>query len=162
MKTSLWKLPKGLLCLGLGVGLSLPLVGAKAAYPEPNKRLKVIVPWDAGGGVDLSMRFIQRGLEEALGIPVDIENLPGGGSQAGLIRCSLARPDGYTLCATALPSTNMTYLLPERKAPYKRASFVPVGTYAIEFGSLVVAKDSPYQSVADVIKAAKKIRETSG
>src|SRR5690625_637347 len=108
MRMLISKLPKGLALLGLGIGLIAPLVQAESSYPEPGKRLKVIVPWDAGRGVDISMRLIQRGLEKELGIPVDIENLPGGGSQAGLSRCALARPDGYTLCATSLPSTNMT------------------------------------------------------
>ncbi|GAA4323325.1 tripartite tricarboxylate transporter substrate binding protein [Pigmentiphaga soli] len=141
---------------GALLGLCAASAAAAADYPKPGQKLTVVVPWDAGGGVDVSMRLLQPALAKELGMPVQIVNMPGGGSQAGLTRCMAAAPDGYTLCATSLPSTNLTYLIPERKAPYKRESFVPVATFAFEFGSILVTKDSPYKTVSDLVDDARK------
>ena len=59
------------------------------------------MPWDAGG-VDLSMRFIQKDLEEALGILLILKICPEV-VRSGLSRCALAKPDGYTLCTRLYP-----------------------------------------------------------
>src|SRR3546814_4099571 len=92
----------GLLAFGM-----VSEVFAADAYPEANKTLTIVVPWNAGGGVDVAMRLLQPSLERELGIPVQVINQPGGGSQAGLTKCMFAEPDGYTLCASSLPSTNL-------------------------------------------------------
>src|SRR3546814_18695515 len=60
----------------------------------------------------------------------------------------------FRSCASSLPSTNLTYLIADRGAPYKRDSFQAVGTIAFEFGSVIVAKDSPYQTLAVLIAEA--------
>jgi len=145
------------LLLSLGVSLAIPLASTAWAqdYPAQGKTLTINVPWNAGGGVDAAVRLMQPALEKSLGISVQVENQPGGGSQAGLSRCMSARPDGYTLCASSLPSTNLTYLVAGRGAPYTRESFKPVATIAFEFGSVVVGKDSPYQSINELVEDAR-------
>jgi len=145
------------LLLSLGVWLAIPFAAPAMAqeYPAQGKTLTINVPWNAGGGVDAAVRLLQPGLEQSLGIPVQVVNQPGGGSQAGLSRCMSERPDGYTLCASSLPSTNLTYVVPDRGAPYTRDSFKSVATVAFEFGSVVVGKDSPYKSIEDLVTDAR-------
>jgi len=145
------------LLLSLGVSLAIPFAAPAMAqeYPAQGKTLTINVPWNAGGGVDAAVRLLQPGLEQSLGIPVQVVNQPGGGSQAGLSRCMSERPDGYTLCASSLPSTNLTYVVPDRGAPYTRDSFKSVATVAFEFGSVVVGKDSPYKSIEDLVTDAR-------
>lgn len=136
-------------------GQSNELAAQGATYPARGKTITLLVPWDAGGGVDVTMRLLEPHLKAELGATIQIENRPGGGSQAGLTRCAAARPDGYTLCATSLPSTNFTYADAERKAPYNRASFIPIGTIANDVGSVVVKADSKYKTLEDLISDAR-------
>lgn len=144
-----------LLSFVLAVTSSSAATAVAQDYPAPGKTLTINVPWNAGGGVDAAVRLLQPGLEKTLGIPIQIVNQPGGGSQAGLTRCMAEEPDGYTLCASSLPSTNLTYLLPERNAPYKRESFKPVATIAFEYGSVIVGKNSPYKTIEDLVADAR-------
>jgi len=127
-------------------------------FPAEGKQINIVVPWSAGGTADISMRLLLPYLEKELGVPVGVENIPGGGSQTGLVRCLNEPADGYTLCATSLPSTNLTYLRSNRNAPYSRDDFAPVATMLSEGGSIVVAKDSKYQTLADLVAAAKENR----
>lgn len=145
-------LPLSSLVLGIGAILASPAIAQD--YPSSDRTLTINVPWSAGGGTDAVARLLQPGLEKELGISVEVINQPGGGSQAGLSRCVNERPDGYTLCASNLPSTNMTYLIADRGAPYTRDSFKPVATIAFEFGSVIVKKDSPYKTIEDVVEDA--------
>src|SRR3546814_7553968 len=88
-------------CLAFGI---VPAGFAADAYPDADKTLTIVVPWNAGGGVDVAMRLLDPALERELGISVQVSNQPGGGSQAGLTKCMFADPDGYTLCASSLHS----------------------------------------------------------
>ena len=145
------------LIIGLTAGM-LGLAGwtTAGAFPEPGKTISIIVPWDAGGGVDTIMRILKPSLEKELGSTVDIVNRPGGGSQTGLTRCVTAPADGYTLCATSMPSTNVTYGDPKRGAPYRQDSFIPIGTFANDNGSAIVAAASPYKTLKDLVEDARK------
>lgn len=82
--------------LGLAL-LALPgfTVPANAAYPE--KPIKLIVPYGAGGSSDISARVIAKEAEKLLGQSIAIVNIAGGGSGIGTLEASKATPDGYTL-----------------------------------------------------------------
>lgn len=143
------------------LALPMAVIGLTAAggqaqtFPEPGKPITIIVPNDAGGGIDVLTRLIAPFLEKELGTQIKIENRPGGATQVGLTYCSVAKPDGYTLCTGGMPSANSTYLNPDRGAPYNRDSFVPLGIYSAEVGSVIVAGDSPYKTLEDLISAAR-------
>jgi tripartite-type tricarboxylate transporter receptor subunit TctC len=84
----------------LGAALVLPtLRPARAAWPE--RPIRLIVPVAPGGSQDLVARLSARALSDALGQPVAVENLPGGGSNIGYAAAARAAPDGYTLLAGA-------------------------------------------------------------
>jgi tripartite-type tricarboxylate transporter receptor subunit TctC len=149
------RLQKLLTALIVGT-LGLSSWSTAGAFPESGKTINVIVPWDAGGGVDTIMRLLKPRLEKELATTIDIVNRPGGGSQTGLTRCATSPADGYTLCATSLPSTNVTYLDPKRGAPYRQDSFIPIGTFANDSGSAIVASGSAYKTLKDLAEDARK------
>ena len=83
-----------LLAAGLGA-LAAPAVQAQGAYPS--KPITLIVPYGAGGNVDVMARWIAPELATRLGQPVVIENVSGAGGVIGTEKAVRARPDGYTL-----------------------------------------------------------------
>ncbi len=129
-------------------------------FPEKGKTITLIVPFSVGGGTDLAMRTIAPGLEQELGIRVQVVNKPGASSQIGLTELTRSKPDGYTLGVTILPTALPTYLDPARKAAYTRKSFQPVGQAFDTPYLVVVNSKGPYQTLKDVIDTAKAKPET--
>ena len=84
-------------------GLAL-VVSASVAADYPERDVRMIVPWGAGGGTDGIVRKISNLAEEPLGGTVYVENIEGGMSANGLVQALGARPDGYTLIALTYDS----------------------------------------------------------
>ena len=127
----------------------------KVNFPEKGKTITMIVPWDAGGASDVGMRLLASEMEKVLGVPVQVVNKPGGGTQVGLTELTKAKPDGYTIGNTNLPTTQLSYIDPERKAPYGRKDFAPIANQVWDPGAIAVAKDSPFKTLKDLVDAAK-------
>ena len=70
----------------------------------PSKPIKLIVPWGAGGNADVQARILAKISEKILGQPIAVTNKPGGATIPGVSEALNARPDGYTLIWTAIPS----------------------------------------------------------
>ena len=70
---------------------------ARAQGEYPSRSITIVVPSPAGGGTDFSARLISDPLSRAFGVPVVVENRPGGNDVVGLNAVLQARPDGYTL-----------------------------------------------------------------
>jgi len=138
------------------VGLAaaaLPLRAALAAYPE--RPLKWIVPYAAGGGSDVLARLVGTGLSARLGQPVVIDNRPGGATNIGAEAAARSAPDGYTV----LTADNGTLVFNPalfRRLPYDAGrDFRPVGLLARFHLVLSVAKGSSIRSAQDLIARAK-------
>jgi tripartite-type tricarboxylate transporter receptor subunit TctC len=133
--------------------------GQPAAAQDPLlahcQYIRMIMPYTAGGNGDVGARVLVPYLSEELGIPVQIENLPGAGAQIGTTELVNAEPDGCTIGWTHLPATINTYLDPTRQAIFNRDSFAPIAMYVIDFGAIAVRSDSPYNTLADLIAAAE-------
>src|SRR5438874_5818826 len=90
------------------LGLALVLVlgafamppGATYAQSYPNRPIRLIVPFAAGGAVDVLARLIGSKLTDALGQPVLVENRPGVGGNLGADAVAKSPPDGYTILQT--------------------------------------------------------------
>src|SRR5271170_5855826 len=79
----------------LGVALLAPLTVYAQAYPD--RLIKIIVPYPAGGAVDIVARTIGQPLAEALKQPTIVDNRPGASANIGMEMVAKATPDGYTL-----------------------------------------------------------------
>ena len=120
----------------------------------PNKPVRMLVGFAAGGATDIFARLVAQKLSDRLGQQFIVENRPGaGGTIAGAV-VAKAPADGYTLgVVSASHAINATLY---RKLPYDTlADFVPVGTIATATNVLVVHPSMPVNSVADYIALAK-------
>jgi tripartite-type tricarboxylate transporter receptor subunit TctC len=127
----------------------------KINYPKKGRVLSIIVPYNAGGGADTDARIITPLLEKKLGIPVQVVNKPGAGTQVGMTELTSAKPDGYTILLGHFPGTVTTYLDPTRQTAYSRKNFTGIAFTCSEPFTFIVAKDSPHRSMKDVIDFAK-------
>ncbi|NNM46760.1 Bug family tripartite tricarboxylate transporter substrate binding protein [Knoellia koreensis] len=124
-------------------------------WPRKGKPVELVVAFAPGGAVDTAARLVAPILEKELGTNVEVVNKPGAGGQIGYTALTSAKPDGYTIGATGSPSVVVSPLDPSRGAKYKRSSFEPLGMQVIDPAVIGVAPDSPYNSVQDLIEAAK-------
>ena len=76
----------------------------------PTKPIRVIVPFGAGGGMDVTARTAAPFLEKELGQPVTVANMPGAGGVIGYTAISKAKPDGYTLGLVNMPALASNYV----------------------------------------------------
>jgi tripartite-type tricarboxylate transporter receptor subunit TctC len=127
----------------------------KINYPQKGRVLSIIVPYNAGGGADTDARIIAPLLEKKMGIPVQVVNKPGAGTQVGMTELTSAKPDGYTILLGHFPGTVTTYLDPTRQTAYGRKNFAGIAFTASEPFTFIVGKDSPYKTMKDVVDYAK-------
>jgi len=127
----------------------------KADYPAPGKTITFIIPWAAGGPTDVGGRLLAAAMEKELGVPVQVVNRPGAGSQVGITELAKAKPDGYTVGMTNLPSSITPYLDPSRQAAYSRRDLIPVANHVWDPEAVGVAANSPYKTLNDLVQAAK-------
>jgi tripartite-type tricarboxylate transporter receptor subunit TctC len=87
-------------CASLAIGLSLAAPG-RAADTYPEHKVRVIVPFAAGGPTDVIARMMAERLSEAWGQQLYVENMPGAGGNLGVENGARAAPDGYTIVAVS-------------------------------------------------------------
>ena len=133
------------------------LVAASAgAQSWPQKPVRFIVPFPPGGATDISARMVGQKLSEMWGQSVIIENRGGAGGGVGATEAARATPDGYTLFfpSGSVMTANQHIYAKMNYDPEK--DFLPVTNVVSGPQVLVVNAKSPYQSVQDVIDAARK------
>src|SRR6201990_3540873 len=146
--------------------LLLVLVGSSSAYARaarpraggdnyPNRTIRYIVPYPPGAFNDTMARIFAQKLGEAWGVPVIVENRPGGGTLIGNHSVAKAPPDGYTLLGVAFPFGANPSIY--KSLPYDTVKdFTPL-IFAGQTPNLLVIKPSlPINSVKELIDYAKK------
>jgi tripartite-type tricarboxylate transporter receptor subunit TctC len=133
---------------------------AAAAWPE--RPIRVIVPFAAGGNADTIARLLQPRLQERLGQPVVVENRPGAGGSIGAQAVARADPDGYTLLIGSNGPLSVNPVVQARLPYDPTRDFAPVAMAMSVPHCLVVQTNSPYRSVADVVAAARAKPDTLG
>ena len=128
---------------------------ALADYPE--KPIKFIVPYSAGGASDIVARIIQKGLEGELPQPVVVINKPGAGGALGAREAMEAEPDGYTVLSTHI-GIHTNHLM--GKADFSYQDFEPVAETGTIQLIMTVPGDSRFESMADLITEAKANSDT--
>lgn len=134
---------------------SLLAVPALAAGPEdgwPSKPIRIIVPAPPGGGADSIARILSTALSEKLGQSVVIDNKPGAAGTLGVATGLQAPADGYTF----IWCTPSAQILAPRSIRYDPvADLTPVSLLLSAAYILVVNPKLPYQSVNDLVAAAR-------
>jgi tripartite-type tricarboxylate transporter receptor subunit TctC len=136
----------------LAMAALVPPAFGQAAYP--NKPIKLIAPVQPGGGVDLVARTVGERLSRALGQPVVVENVSGGGGIVGSQTTARAAPDGYTLMIGYVGTHGTNPAV--RKLPYDAIrDFTPVAMVGGTPNILVVPPSVPATTLAEFIAYAK-------
>jgi len=130
-------------------------IGAQAQEPYPNKPVRIIVPFAAGGVADLLPRIIGEKLSQKWKQPVIVDNKVGASGNIGMAEAARAAPDGYTLALA--PTGNLTVnptLFP--KLPFDaHKDFTPVTLLAQSPNVLVVHPSVPAKNFRELIAYAK-------
>src|SRR5690348_13071407 len=120
----------------------------------PDRPVHIFVPYPAGGGVDILTRTLGDVASRQWGQPVVVENRPGAGGVVASQALVQSAADGYTLIMVASGHATNPFLYP--KLPYDTfKNFSPISLLASSPNILLVRADSLFESVADVIAAAK-------
>jgi tripartite-type tricarboxylate transporter receptor subunit TctC len=144
----------GRLALGL-LALDLAIALPANAQDYPSQTLKIVVPFVAGGGVDVVARIIAPNLSEELGQPVIIENRGGAGGMIGAAAVAQAPPDGYTVLL-GTGSTHGTNSSVYSHLPYDPVrDFTPIVLISSSPLLLIVPPPSPAKSVSELIALAR-------
>ena len=143
-------LNRALLCL------VVVLCFAQGAYAQPlsSRTIKIVVPFGAGGVADLTARIVAQKLAESMGQPVVIENKPGAGGVVAGDVVAKAEPDGHTLLLMSNGTAVSAGLF--KTLPFDTLrDFAPISTLGVFDIAIVVAQDSPYKSLTELLSFAR-------
>ncbi len=142
--------------LWAGVGLLIFLIpGTGVSQDFPNKPITVYCGQEAGATTDLSARALAEGVQKDLGVPVIVDNKPGGGFTVAATLLAHKKPDGYTLgTISSAALTTRHILLKPAYDPFK--DFTYLLAYGIYPGGICVRKDSPFKTIHDLIEYSRK------
>jgi tripartite-type tricarboxylate transporter receptor subunit TctC len=132
----------------------LSLCLSAAAQEFPNRPIKLLVGFAAGGPLDVFTRVLAQEMAGVIGQPVVVENRSGASGQLATDAVAKAEPDGYTLLSTA-STFIVNPILSGRNSPDPQKDFAPVAHTAVLPTILVTAPDLPVQSLQDLVKLAR-------
>jgi tripartite-type tricarboxylate transporter receptor subunit TctC len=139
--------------LALGAAGCLPAWAQTGAFP--NRLVKIVVPYAAGGGPDVQTRKIAQKFAEVLGKPVVVENIVGAGGILAAQTVARAPADGYTILLGASTHVTQKAMLPSVKFdPVKDFVHITRSSYSPQV--LIVAADAPYKTLQDLLAAARR------
>ncbi len=140
------------LVLGATLASAVAALAQSAAFP--NKPLRIIVPYPAGGATDVSARLVAARLQEEFKQNVIVENRPGASGNLGMVMLLQSPADGHTL---AMSLTGMLSINPATysKAGFTAADVAPVARVMLAPLVLVIPLDSPWKTVQDLVAAGK-------
>ena len=139
--------------LAIGSVPNASLAGQGESYPE--RPIKIVVPFPAGGPTDVAARLIAQLLPSRLGQNVVVENVAGAGGRIGAKAVATANPDGYTLL---LGGTNVNTII---GVLYKNLGFDPINSFApiaaicVDSMALVVSPGVPVDTFEQFVQYAK-------
>ena len=128
---------------------------AWAEYPD--KPIKLTVSYSPGGATDFQARIVTMMSQNYLGQPIVIINKPGAGGMVGWNWfVTSGTKDGYDLVAYNIPHFIAQSIVYPKKVKYNIRNMEPIGNWGADPAVLVVPKDSPFNSVKDLVNYAKK------
>lgn len=125
------------------------------AEDYPDRPVKVIIPFKAGGGSDVHARLMQKVIKKNnyLPQPLVVITQPGGGTVIGSTKVKTAKPDGYTVLCN-----HVSMLTAEAMGvqPFGPDAFEPVAQIETNYICLMAGKNTPYKTLKDMVEDAKK------
>ncbi len=125
------------------------------ASDYPNRPVRIVVGFAAGGGTDLTTRTMQPKLQQTLGVSVVVDNRPGAGGNLATELVTRAPADGYTLLMGTIGALAINPTLYKSLPFNPQQDLTPISMAGNILNVLVVPADRPWRSVADLIAAAK-------
>src|SRR5882757_3835848 len=145
---------KHVAALALALGMAWASNGARAQDAWPSRAITFIVPYGPGGYTDLVGRLTARYVEKALGKPVIVESRVGAGGIVGTQYVASAAPDGYTFCVCSVGAVSIAPFA--QKLGYDPVQdLAPVGIVSTIVQAIIVKKDLPVKSMAELVAYAK-------
>jgi tripartite-type tricarboxylate transporter receptor subunit TctC len=130
---------------------------AAAAHAEfPEKPIRFVVPYAAGGTTDLVARVVGEKVAEKLGKPVIIENKPGAGGNIGMDAVAKAAPDGYTIGMGAISTNALNPHVYKSMSFDPRKDFTPISLLGTSTIVLQVTPSHPARNVGELVDYLKK------
>jgi tripartite-type tricarboxylate transporter receptor subunit TctC len=149
-----WLLGRRVRIAAAALAMSVACGSASAQSGFPTRAVHILVPYAAGGAVDILARTLGDTVSKQWGQPVIIENRPGAGGVVASQALATSAPDGYTLIVVASGHPTNPFLY--AKLPYDTfKDFTPMTLLASSPNILLVRADSPFKTLADMIAQAK-------
>src|SRR2546428_173666 len=146
--------------LRIAAALSIALTGGASAQDWPTRPITLVVPFAAGGGVDVSARIQAQHMSELLGQSIVVENIGAAAGMAGGLRVAKAPPDGYTLLIGNSGTHAFNQSLYKKPLYNAATDFQPVGLVSESPRILIARKDLPANNLQEFIAFAKANQNT--
>jgi tripartite-type tricarboxylate transporter receptor subunit TctC len=143
----------------VAAGLSIVSAPMAQAQEFPTKSLTLVVPYPAAGAADIFGRSIAQAMEATLKQIVVVENKPGAAGNVGLAGVVRSKPDGYTIGLGTIGTQSINPFLYTEMTFDPGKDLLPIALVSTTPNVLVVAANSPWKSLADVIKAARDAKD---
>lgn len=138
------------------IAAAIPLTAPAQTAAYPNKPIRLIVAYPAGGANDIVARIVGKKLGDVLGQGIIIDNRPGGGTALGATLAARAAPDGYTLFMGSLASHATSPFLIKDPGYDPVKDFVPISLLGQAPIVLVVNNDFPASNAVEFLALVKK------
>jgi tripartite-type tricarboxylate transporter receptor subunit TctC len=143
--------------LGAAVGLPLVSLGSRAAYAAyPDKPIRLIVPFAAGGNADFVARVVSEPMQQTLGQPIVVEYRTGAGGSLGADQAAHSPPDGYTLFTGSNGPLTVNPFVQAKLNYDPIKDFAPIGLANLAPHCLAVNDAVPAKDVQEFIALSKK------
>jgi len=139
----------------LALATMMTLTAAAAAQEWPTRPVTMVVPFTAGGPVDVAARLIAPRVSESLGQQIVVENMGGAGGMTGSNRVAKAAPDGYLLVLGNGGTHAYNQSLYKKPLYNSESDFAPVGVVVENTKVLIVRNDFPANSLPEFVAYVK-------
>src|SRR6266852_1718329 len=133
----------------------LAFSGEASAQDWPTRPVTLVVPFAAGGPIDVVARIISPRMSELLGQQLVVDNIPGAGGMVGASRVAKAAADGYTILLGNQGTHTYSQFLYKNPLYNPVTGFAPSGLVVSNTKILVVRKDLPVNTLAEFVAYAK-------
>lgn len=120
----------------------------------PEQPIQIIVPYSAGGAVDVLTRIISKEMSKDLGQPIIVQPRPGGEGNIAALAVARAKPDGYTLLSSSAVLTSIPLLFDD--VEWGTKDFAPIGRFATSSGFIISSAKLPFKTIPELVAYVKK------